>query len=269
MTAQINVVFDPPLLTDAPETFDAKAQDMGVKLNPWAGEANTLATEVNSNALAAAQSKTDAQTAASTATIQAGLAAGAVAAAASTWVSEGSYTINQLSWPSPSSGALYRCIQSHSGRSTPPDLDTDYWAAVYIDPDNLVHKAERGVTEGDITSDPSITTYPLILTNHANGPDAGTSYWYISTVRYLASGNMAQTAVSYAGTPARFAVRHYYSGEGWSAWREFGGSVLGADWSAEQSGTKLVFKYSGTAKMSLDAAGNLIVAGDITFGGAP
>lgn len=127
MTAQINTVFDPPLLADAPETFDTKAQDMGTKLNPWAGEANTLAAEVNSNALAAAQAKTDAQTAANTATIQAGLAASAVAAAATTWVSGDSYTVNELVWLSGTSGALYRCIQTHSGRSTTPDLDTAYW----------------------------------------------------------------------------------------------------------------------------------------------
>jgi len=39
---------------------------------------------------------------------------------------------------------------------------------------------------------------------------------------------------------------------------------IGAGWTAVQSGTDLIFKYSGTNKMKIDSSGNLTVVGDIT-----
>jgi len=39
---------------------------------------------------------------------------------------------------------------------------------------------------------------------------------------------------------------------------------IGAGWTAVQSGTDLIFKYSGVNKMKIDSSGNLTVTGDIT-----
>ena len=39
---------------------------------------------------------------------------------------------------------------------------------------------------------------------------------------------------------------------------------IGANWTAVQSGTDLIFKYNGGSKMKVDASGNLTVTGDIT-----
>jgi hypothetical protein len=39
---------------------------------------------------------------------------------------------------------------------------------------------------------------------------------------------------------------------------------IGAGWSVVQSGTDLIFKYSGTNKMKVDSSGNLTVVGNIT-----
>ena len=40
--------------------------------------------------------------------------------------------------------------------------------------------------------------------------------------------------------------------------------AIGAGWTAVQSGTDLIFKYSGVNKMKIDSSGNLTVIGDIT-----
>jgi hypothetical protein len=40
--------------------------------------------------------------------------------------------------------------------------------------------------------------------------------------------------------------------------------AIGAGWTAVQSGTDLIFKYSGVNKMKIDSSGNLTVTGDIT-----
>ena len=39
---------------------------------------------------------------------------------------------------------------------------------------------------------------------------------------------------------------------------------IGAGWTVVQSGTDLIFKYSGTNKMKIDSSGNLTVTGDVT-----
>ena len=43
---------------------------------------------------------------------------------------------------------------------------------------------------------------------------------------------------------------------------------LGANWTAEQTGTDLIFKYNGVNKMKIDSSGNLTVVGNITAFGA-
>lgn len=135
MTQQINVVFDPPSNADTPAQFKVKAQDMGLKFNPYTIQINAVAAEVNNNALAAASAKTGAETARDQATAQAQAAANAVAGAATTWVANASYTLNQLVWLGSSSGAMYRCTQAHSGRATSPASDSSYW--VQVTPDSI------------------------------------------------------------------------------------------------------------------------------------
>ena len=39
---------------------------------------------------------------------------------------------------------------------------------------------------------------------------------------------------------------------------------IGAGWTAEQSGTDLLFKYSGTNRMKISSTGDLVVAGNVT-----
>ncbi len=43
---------------------------------------------------------------------------------------------------------------------------------------------------------------------------------------------------------------------------------IGAGWTAVQSGTDLIFKYSGTNKMKIDSSGNLTVVGNVTAYGS-
>ena len=43
---------------------------------------------------------------------------------------------------------------------------------------------------------------------------------------------------------------------------------IGAGWTAVQSGTDLIFKYSGVNKMKIDSSGNLTVVGNVTAYGS-
>lgn len=70
----ITVVFDPPLPSDNPATFNSKAFTLLGSLNDWSKEANDLAADVTSKQSAAATAATTASTAANTATTQAGIA---------------------------------------------------------------------------------------------------------------------------------------------------------------------------------------------------
>lgn len=136
----INVTFDPPLVTDAPEVFDSKAQQFASDLVPWTQQANALAQQVGDDAVAAVAAKGFAEAAHDAAEgyrdeaqTQALNAAAAVAAAAATWVANAAYTLNKLVWLTGSSGRLFRCITAHSGRSETPDSDPTYWVEVGFD----------------------------------------------------------------------------------------------------------------------------------------
>lgn len=75
--------------------------------------------------------------------------------------------------------------------------------------------SDKGVNEGANTQDPNSAQYHVILTNHANGPDGGTSYWHITTTFYQSTGNIAQLAVQYDGN--KVYARSKYGGT-WTAW---------------------------------------------------
>lgn len=133
----INVTFDPPLVTDAPEVFDSKAQQFASDLVPWTQQANALAQQAGDDAYDATTAKDLAVAARNAAEgyrdeaeIQATNAAAAVSAAAATWVANAAYTVNKLAWLTGSSGRLFRCITAHSGRSATPDADPTYWVEV-------------------------------------------------------------------------------------------------------------------------------------------
>lgn len=68
----ITVVFDPPLPSDSPATFNTKAFSTLGDLNTWSTQANALAGEVSADEASAASSASTASTAAGTATTKAG-----------------------------------------------------------------------------------------------------------------------------------------------------------------------------------------------------
>lgn len=45
--------------------------------------------------------------------------------------------------------------------------------------------------------------------------------------------------------------------------------IASTNWTVEESGGKLLFKYGGVSKASLDSSGNLIVTGNVTAYGTP
>ena len=47
------------------------------------------------------------------------------------------------------------------------------------------------------------------------------------------------------------------------------GSVATTNWTVTESAGKLVFRYGGTAKFSIDSSGNMIVTGNVTGYGTP
>lgn len=114
---QITVVFDPPLVTDAPEVFDAKATDTGSKLNPAFTQANAVATFVNTAATNADASATSAASSAS---------AALAVASAGQWVSGGTYALNDIVWLG-TTARRFRCKLAHSGVATSPDADPTHW----------------------------------------------------------------------------------------------------------------------------------------------
>lgn len=109
-----------------------------------------------------------------------------------------------------------------------PTVDLHAATKKYVD-DGLAGKSDtshthawsaitsKGLNEGANDQDPSTTQSHVIVTNHANGPDSGTSYWHITTTFYSTmTGNRAQIAVQYAGGNKVYA-RSIYSGT-WTQW---------------------------------------------------
>lgn len=85
--------------------------------------------------------------------------------------------------------------------------------------------ADAAVSGPTNTSDPNSTDLPVMLTNHAHGPDGGASYWHIFTMFYSTrsgSGNRAQLAIDYTGS-GRVCARSCYSST-WTPWNKLWGS---------------------------------------------
>jgi len=173
----IDVVFDPPLATDPPAVFDAKAQDLGLKLNPFSGQANALAQGVSSAAQSAAQSvlaagvaADDAETAADYAAAQADLAAQAADGVAVTWVAGGDYPLNKVVWGDETGGARFRCIVPHSGISTPPVNDPVHW--VLVGPGSSAPSPTAGPTNITLTRDGNgVLTGSTFVQDSKNGTE--------------------------------------------------------------------------------------------------
>lgn len=120
----ITVVFDPPLPTDPPATFDSKAFTLLGDLNDFASEANALQADVNAK-------EGTATTAAATATTQAGIATGA----ASTATTKASEAVN----------ARDLAVQAAS------DAEDAAAAAALFDPANYVAKAGNVTMTGPLS----------------------------------------------------------------------------------------------------------------------
>jgi len=90
-------------------------------------------------------------------------------------------------------------------------------------------------TVGTASDDPNATLNGLILTNHANSPNAiagNGGYWYVETRFYnnvSAGANRTQYATCYGSSPTmngKMYIRSYYSSYGWSDWKEVGGGTM-------------------------------------------
>lgn len=125
--------------------------------------------------------------------------------------------------------------------------------------------------------DPDSVTTGLVLTNHANTPDSGTSYWYVSTEFYQsrsASVNRFQTAKQYNVSNSVY-IRNYFSGA-WTAWAQLTSITPGATLSVNVTGsagsaataTKLTtprtingVAFDGTANITVSDDAKLPLAG--------
>lgn len=80
----------------------------------------------------------------------------------------------------------------------------------------------NAISSGAINIDPNTTLESYILTNHANAPLGGGTYWHILTLFYNSKGigsNKCQIAVSYnSGTP-KMLYRQLFQGT-WTPWME-------------------------------------------------
>ena len=117
----ITVVFDPPLPSDSPATFNTKAFSTLGDLNDWSTEANTLQADVNSKQSTASTAATNAANSASAASTSATNAANSASAAAAsaasiTWTSPGA-----IGSTTPNSGAF--TTLSATGNATLGDAE--------------------------------------------------------------------------------------------------------------------------------------------------
>lgn len=112
--------------------------------------------------------------------------------------------------------------------------------------------------------DPNTVTSDIILTNHANTPDAGTSYWFIDTVFYQTastSSNRFQFAYQYNGSQNVY-YRQYYGS--WSAWAQVAAIVAGNTYDINIARNAATATKLQTARaingVSFDGTGNITVA---------
>jgi len=194
---QIDMVLDPPLPTDSPQVFDAKANQFGVSMNPLIGKINATAAGMDGaadgtakSAAAALASATQASNAAQASDASAAQAAKAANANAKTWVSGGVYAVNDVVWADATSGLQFRCILAHSGVSTPPANDPTRWARV-----------------GPSSPAPDPTSGPSIITLQRDGAGAltGTTFTQdgkngTETFTRDAQGRISTNTVAWSGS---------------------------------------------------------------------
>ena len=79
-------------------------------------------------------------------------------------------------------------------------------------------------SDGTNYDDPDTTTYPLILTNHVNGPFAG-EFFHIQTFFYgnAKTGNRIQLATGYV---KNLIYNRYYYNNAWTQWRLIAGVMM-------------------------------------------
>lgn len=130
----ITVVFDPPLLSDTPAVFDAKAQDSVGKFPAFIAQTNAARDAINADKTAAEAAQASAASSADAAEDSAQAALAAALASAADWQAATAYAKNDIRWGSAAGGQLYRCILAYAGSATPPADDPTHWAPVLIDP---------------------------------------------------------------------------------------------------------------------------------------
>lgn len=110
--------------------------------------------------------------------------------------------------------------------------------------------------------DPNTVTTDIVLTNHANTPNGGTTYWYIDTTFYQTastSSNRFQFAYQYnGGTTVYF--RQYYGS--WGAWVAVAALVDGATYNINISGNAAT-ATTATSATSAASATQLATARNI------
>lgn len=103
------------------------------------------------------------------------------------------------------------------------------------------------------TSDPNTTTESYILTNHANNPTGGGTYFHITTHFYHSiGGNCSQIAVAYNGSTPLMYYRHRYSST-WYGWKR----VANAESDGKINASKLVGRDMWTASTAPSYTGRV------------
>jgi hypothetical protein len=125
----------------------------------------------------------------------------------------------------------------------------------------------KAIAATNAAEDPNTTVKELILTNHANTPDSGTSYWYVETTFYQSratSSNRVQFATKYNGG-AGIQFRQYYGGA-WGTWNAVSAIIDGATYNINISGTSaeatkaVALKTPRTINgVNFDGSGNIVV----------
>lgn len=221
----------PPIIRGLPlppdpndrSTFNARAYPWSLAQADLADDVGAVADNVYDNALDAAQSANDSGTAKGLAELaqdladaaalhaqqQAALASQAAMANASTWQPDGDYTQNQIVWLDDTHGLLFRALQSHSGRVTPPDEDGTYWALVgaatiaapvFSALTSLsITRADDRVSGGSFVHNGAAGTFALTRTDGRIAASSITSGGRTQTSTYARDGRGRITSVSTTG----------------------------------------------------------------------
>lgn len=183
----ITVVFDPPLPSDAPATFNTKAFSTLGDLNTWSTQANALAVEVAADEASAAASAGTAGTAATTATTKAGEASTSATNAAS--------SASAASTSASNAAASFDAFDDRylGAKASDPTLDNDGAAlltgALYWNTTSSVMRVYSGSAWGNVAPVATSVTASQISDSTTTG----------RSVLTAASASAARTAIG-AGT---------------------------------------------------------------------